>query len=75
MAGITATFDDDDVVCITEQGKVLKATSNEVPVQGRSSSGVRVVRIDSEHPVAAIARAAKEDDPEGPTFSIGEPED
>ena len=42
VAGITSTQSDDDVVCITEQGKVLKATSSEVPVQGRSSSGVRV---------------------------------
>ena len=73
VAGITSTHDDDDVVCITERGKILKATSNEVPVQGRSSSGVRVVRIEPKHPVAGIARAAQEDDPEGPTFSIGSP--
>ena len=73
VAGITSTHDDDDVVCITEQGKVLKATSGEVPVQGRSSSGVRVVRIDPEHPVAGIARAAQEDEPEGPTLTIGAP--
>ena len=73
VAGITSTHDDDDVVCITERGKILKATSSEVPVQGRSSSGVRVVRIEPEQPVAGIARAAQEDDPEGPSFSIGSP--
>ncbi len=73
VAGITSTHDDDDVVCITERGKILKATSSEVPVQGRSSSGVRVVRIEPEQPVAGIARAAQEDDPEGPIFSIGSP--
>ena len=73
VAGITSTHDDDDVVCITERGKILKATSNEVPVQGRSSSGVRVVRIEPKQPVAGIARAAQEDDPEGPIFSIGSP--
>ena len=75
VAGITSTHDDDDVVCITERGKILKATSSEVPVQGRSSSGVRVVRIEPKHPVAGIARAAQEDDPEGPIFSIGSPEE
>ncbi len=74
VAGITSTQTDDDVVCITEQGKVLKATSSEVPVQGRSSSGVRVVRIHAEHPVAGIARAAQEDEPEGPSLTIGSPE-
>ena len=73
VAGITSTHDDDDVVCITERGKILKATSSEVPVQGRSSSGVRVVRIEPKQPVAGIARAAQEDDPEGPIFSIGSP--
>ena len=74
VAGITSTQTDDDVVCITEQGKVLKATSSGVPVQGRNSSGVRVVRIDPEHPVAGIARAAQEGDPEGPVLTIGSPE-
>ena len=73
VAGITATHDDDDVVCVTEQGKVLKATTNEVPVQGRSTFGVRVVRVDAEDPVAGIARAARENDPEGPTFSLTAP--
>ena len=73
VAGITSTHDDDDVVCITERGKILKATSSEVPIQGRSSSGVRVVRIEPKQPVAGIARAAQEDDPEGPIFSIGSP--
>ena len=70
IAGLTATSSDDDVVCITEQGKVVKVTSREVPVQGRSSSGVRVVRIEPDCPVAAIARAAKEADRDGPTFTI-----
>ncbi len=69
IAGLTSTSSDDDVVCITEQGKVIKVTARDVPVQGRNSSGVRVVRIDAQNPVAAIARAAKEAEQVGPTFS------
>jgi DNA gyrase subunit A len=49
------------MMLVSKNGVVIRTTLKEVPVQGRSTSGVTVMRLDSEDQVAAIA-AIDEDD-------------
>ena len=40
---------------ITEQGKVIRVHANEIREAGRSTQGVRLLRLDAEDSVAAAA--------------------
>ncbi len=51
----------DEVVCITSQGIVLKLQLVEVPSQGKTASGVRLVNIDKPDFLVGIARVVNEE--------------
>ncbi len=47
--------EESDVMIITEQGKVIRVHANEIREAGRSTQGVRLLRLDEEDSVAAAA--------------------
>lgn len=51
----------DEVVCITSQGIVLKLQLVEIPSQGKTASGVRVVNINKPDFLVGVARVVNED--------------
>jgi DNA gyrase subunit A len=58
--------EDSDVIIITEQGKIIRVHSAEIREAGRSTQGVRLLRLEEEDRVAAAAKILESDD-EGPT--------
>ena len=58
--------DDDDVMLITDAGKVLRCPVGGISSMGRATQGVRVMRLDSDEQLVSIARLAEEDLAEGP---------
>ncbi len=47
---------------ITEHGKVIRVHANEIREAGRSTQGVRLLRLDGEDSVAAAAVLHEEDE-------------
>src|SRR5437016_7838797 len=47
--------EDSDVMIITEFGKIIRVHSNEIREAGRSTQGVRLLRLDVEDKIAAAA--------------------
>jgi DNA gyrase subunit A len=47
--------EDSDVMIITEFGKIIRVHSNEIREAGRSTQGVRLLRLDDEDKIAAAA--------------------
>ena len=43
VVGLLTVFDDDEVVCITGQGKTIRINVNSVGTMGRSAQGVRIL--------------------------------
>ncbi|MEL3908543.1 MAG: DNA topoisomerase (ATP-hydrolyzing) subunit A [Treponemataceae bacterium] len=62
VIGITTVLDDDEVVCITAQGKTLRLKVNTVSVMGRAAQGVRVLNIDSPDFLVGLDVVAREDE-------------
>lgn len=59
--------DDDELFIINDSGVVIRTAVDAVSVQGRDATGVRVMNLDDESKVAAVARVlAGEDGSEGP---------
>lgn len=52
--------EESDVMIITEQGKVIRVHANEIREAGRSTQGVRLLRLDDKDSVAAAAGIPEE---------------
>jgi DNA gyrase subunit A len=56
--------EDSDVMIITHNGKVIRVHANEIREAGRSTQGVRLLRLDEDDSVAAAAVLQEEDEEE-----------
>jgi len=56
--------EESDVMIITEHGKVIRVHANEIREAGRSTQGVRLLRLDSDDSVAAAAVLQEEQEEE-----------
>jgi DNA gyrase subunit A len=56
--------EESDVMIITEQGKVIRVHANEIREAGRSTQGVRLLRLEADDSVAAAAMIHEEEEAE-----------
>jgi DNA gyrase subunit A len=61
IVGCVSVLEDEDIMCITSQGKSIKLKVNEIRVMGRSAQGVRILSIDKPDFVIGLDRIVKED--------------
>jgi DNA gyrase subunit A len=47
------------MILISDRGKLIRIRAKDVPIQGRATQGVRVMRVDEGEHVAAIERLAE----------------
>ncbi|HVN07829.1 MAG TPA: DNA gyrase subunit A [Patescibacteria group bacterium] len=57
--------EDSDVMIITEHGKVIRVHANEIREAGRSTQGVRLLRLDADDHIAAAATILEEEEENG----------
>jgi DNA gyrase subunit A len=69
VIGVAQVTDDDELMLITQQGKILRMASKDIRSIGRSTQGVRLIDIEGEDRAVSIARLAEaendEDEPNG----------
>jgi DNA gyrase subunit A len=63
ITGCVNVLDDEEIMCITSQGKSVKLKVNGISVMGRSAQGVKILSIDKPDFVTGLDRIVKEDDP------------
>jgi DNA gyrase subunit A len=61
VAGLRLASDEDHLILISTTGRLIRIPVNTIPVVGRATQGVRVMRLDEDERVASIERLA---DPE-----------
>jgi DNA gyrase subunit A len=64
LIGVLSAPKNDDFVCITSQGITIKLKLKDIPIQGKSAMGVKIVNIEKPDVVVGIARVIKEEDEE-----------
>ena len=62
VVGITHVSDDDELMLITQQGKILRMASKDIRTIGRATQGVRLIDIEGDDRAVSIARLAEQDD-------------
>jgi DNA gyrase subunit A len=62
LAGILLVGDDEEIIAITDEGRLIRVPGSEISVIGRDSQGVKLIDIvrEGKEKVAAIARLAVE---------------
>ena len=54
--------DDDDVMLISDQGQLIRMQAKGISLIGRATQGVRLLRVDKEETLVALAKIVPEDD-------------
>jgi DNA gyrase subunit A len=62
IVGALSVREVDEIVCIGSQGNAIKLMMQEIPLQGKTAQGVRVVNIDKPDFVVGMARVVNEED-------------
>jgi DNA gyrase subunit A len=65
---------DDEVMLITDGGKVLRCPVKGISTMGRATQGVRVMNLDSGERLVSMARVAERDEDEAPLDGDGSPD-
>ncbi|HAH62663.1 MAG TPA: DNA gyrase subunit A, partial [Treponema sp.] len=74
IIGALSVAADDEVLCITSQGKTLRVAVNTIKEQGAGSSGVTLVKIESPDYLVGVDRVAEDDEEEEVTAEAEKPE-
>jgi DNA gyrase subunit A len=65
VVGCRLVTDDEDLMLITDGGKVIRIPVNGIPTLGRNTQGVRLVRVDAGENVVAVESLAEREDEAG----------
>tara|TARA_B100000963_G_scaffold357942_1_gene381328 strand:+ start:1050 stop:3527 length:2478 start_codon:yes stop_codon:yes gene_type:complete len=62
LIALKEVSDQDDLMVITQRGKVIRMNCGGIRTMGRNTQGVRIMRLDSDGSIAAVTRVVNEDD-------------
>ena len=62
VVGIKEVTEDDEIMVITTSGLVIRIKVSDIRITGRSTMGVRLIKLDKEDKVTAVARLAVKDE-------------
>jgi DNA gyrase subunit A len=64
VVGIAYVHDDDELMLITQQGKVLRMVARDIRTIGRATQGVRLIDMEPDDRVVSVARLAESEEDE-----------
>ena len=56
--------DKDDIMLVTDGGKIIRSCAKEVPIIGRNTQGVRLISLDKGEKVVSVAKLAEDNEEE-----------
>ena len=64
LAGISIVAPTDDIMLITDQGIIIRTKVDEIPVYGRATAGVIMMRVSEEASIVGFAKVSEEEEEE-----------
>ena len=71
VVGIAYVHDDDELMLISQQGKILRTVSRDVRAIGRATQGVRLIGVEEGDQVVSVARLAEREEEENGNGGAG----
>jgi DNA gyrase subunit A len=62
IVGVAQVSEGDDVMLVTDSGKIIRMAVDEIRVIGRNTQGVRLIGLQENERVASLARLAEKED-------------
>jgi DNA gyrase subunit A len=62
VIGVMQVSDDDELMLITQQGKILRMAAKDIRTIGRATQGVRLIDIEGDDRAVSVARLAERDE-------------
>lgn len=64
VVGVMQVTESDDIMLVTDGGKVIRSKVKEIPTIGRNTQGVRLISLEEGEKVATVARLAEDEEEE-----------
>ncbi len=64
VVGVMQVTDADDIMIVTDGGKVIRSRAKEISTIGRNTQGVRLISLDRDEKVVTVARLAENEEDE-----------
>jgi len=61
VVGVMSITDEDELMIISNKGKIIRLRAADIPVQGRSTQGVRLITLEEGERVVAVAKLAEKE--------------
>ncbi len=65
MVGVKQVTDEDEVMLISDKGKIIRLQVKGISVMGRNTQGVRLIHLESGEKVVAFAKLAEKEEENG----------
>ena len=62
VVGIAQVAEDDEILLITKEGKILRTRAKDISVQGRNTQGVRLLETEAADKVVSLAKVVERDE-------------
>ncbi len=62
VVGMAQVSEDDEIILITKDGKILRTRARDISVQGRNTQGVRLLETEENDRVVSLAKVVERDD-------------
>ena len=72
LVALLFVHEDEDILLITDDGTIIRTRAADIRLCGRSTQGVRIMRLAEGSTVVGVCRAEKEEDPETAGDAPGE---
>jgi DNA gyrase subunit A len=59
--GLIQVRDEDEIVMITNSGKIIRTTANNISLHGRNTQGVKLMDVDAEDKIVSISKVVEKD--------------
>jgi len=61
VIGIKTITEEDDVMLVSNKGKIIRLRAADIPIQGRTTQGVRLISLEEGEKVVSVAKLAEKD--------------
>ncbi|MGB9627016.1 MAG: DNA gyrase subunit A [Thermodesulfobacteriota bacterium] len=61
VVSVKSVVEEDELMVISDKGKIIRLRTSDIPVQGRSTQGVKLINLEEGEKVVAVARLAEKD--------------
>jgi len=62
VVGVMQVTDQEDIMIVTDKGKVIRSQAKEIPTVGRNTQGVRLISLEKGEKVVSVAKLAEDDE-------------